>query len=386
MEKIKFIHFSDVHLDSPFSYLGLMNNKAKLRRSELKDVVRDIFYMAKKNEVDFVMITGDLFENKYVNKSTIIFLNEIFQKASPVKIFITPGNHDPFVNDSYYKSFNWSDNVYIFSKSFTKYSFDNKKVNIYGVGFEKFYEDNLIEIIKNDSIGINEDYINIMGLHGTIDIDLGKNSYNFMKESDLDELKMDYIGLGHFHKKFEKRGKKENIFNPGCPEPLKFNDSQECGVYLIDLEKDGENVTNLKTEFIKTNKRFFKRINVIINENYTDDTIIENIFKQLEETKNSIIGIYSFVLKGRKNKDHVIDMNYLNERLEDKYFYYKLADLTEEAYDLDKIKNEKGIYGIFVRKALEKIKNAKNDKEREVAKKSLQYGIEILEKGKLEFL
>jgi len=35
---------------------------------------------------------------------------------------------------------------------------------------------------------------------------------------------MDYIALGHFHNTLRGVGKSENIYNPGSPEPLGFDE------------------------------------------------------------------------------------------------------------------------------------------------------------------
>ena len=78
-----------------------------------------------------------LYEHNYIRKSTIEYINDLFKQISQTKIFITPGNHDPYISNSMYKNFKWNNNVKIFTSKIEKV--EDKEVNIYGVGFEDFY-------------------------------------------------------------------------------------------------------------------------------------------------------------------------------------------------------------------------------------------------------
>ena len=90
----------------------------------------------------------DLYENEYVRKSTIEYINNCFKQIPNTKIYITPGNHDPYISNSYYNKYEWNENVHIFT------SLDRKVgelVDIYGYGFTNFYSKK-IDIPKGISI------------------------------------------------------------------------------------------------------------------------------------------------------------------------------------------------------------------------------------------
>ncbi len=112
---MKFIHMADLHFDTPL--VSLKNNREliKKRRTEQRQVFRDVIALAKKENVDFLFISGDLFEQKFVEKGTIEFIISSFQLIPDTKIFISPGNHDPFIKNSPYNLYEWPENVTIFN-------------------------------------------------------------------------------------------------------------------------------------------------------------------------------------------------------------------------------------------------------------------------------
>jgi len=113
---MKFIHMADMHLDSPFASLANKEQFAKERRLEQRQVMKQIVEYIQENNIPYFFIAGDLYEQEYIRKTTIDYINNLFKEIPNAKIFITPGNHDPYINNSFYKTFNWADNVHIFSK------------------------------------------------------------------------------------------------------------------------------------------------------------------------------------------------------------------------------------------------------------------------------
>ena len=111
---MKFIHIADVHFDMPMISLKGNREYIKKRRIEQKKAFRDVIQLAKKEKVDALFIAGDLFEQNFVERGTVEYIISNFQLIPNVNIFITPGNHDPYINNSYYKQYVWNSNVKIF--------------------------------------------------------------------------------------------------------------------------------------------------------------------------------------------------------------------------------------------------------------------------------
>ena len=111
---MKFVHIADMHFDSPFVNLSDKNILGDLRRLQQRKVFKKVIEYCKENEVEYLFISGDLYEHKYVKLSTIEYINQLFKEIPRVQVIIAPGNHDPYIKNSYYNKFNWNENVKIF--------------------------------------------------------------------------------------------------------------------------------------------------------------------------------------------------------------------------------------------------------------------------------
>ena len=65
---MKFIHIADLHLDTPL--VSLRNNRdlIKKRRTEQRQVFSDVINKIKAENIEYLFISGDLFEQKFVEK------------------------------------------------------------------------------------------------------------------------------------------------------------------------------------------------------------------------------------------------------------------------------------------------------------------------------
>ncbi|TYQ14818.1 UNVERIFIED_CONTAM: DNA repair exonuclease SbcCD nuclease subunit [Acetivibrio alkalicellulosi] len=380
MKAIKFLHFSDVHLDVPFTSMKTGKSKISERRRDIIEVFDSIINLAKKECVDTIFISGDLYEHSYVKKSTIEYINKNFSEIAEIKIFIIPGNHDPYVNNSYYKNYDWAKNVFILSEEKPFYLDKNIGLCVYGIGFENFFKE---KNSVNDIKCIDKRLINVLLIHGTVDINIKGNVYNPVKSQELAQLGMDYIALGHFHKRIEDVGGKGVIYNAGSPEPLGFDEEGEHGVFIGSINKLCEDEKNLTVNFICLNKRQYKSISIKFDKVTNIDTIIDKIHEEtkgLEGEKN----LLHVTLKGYTDRGFKINVSELKEILESKFFYIKIKNDTIPFYDFDEIMEDAGIKGLFVKKMMFKIEYAKSEREKELLLKSLCYGLEALEGGHIE--
>ena len=156
---MKFIHIADMHFDKPFTILE-KNGLSEKRRLEQRNVFSKMIDYIKQNNIDYLFIAGDLYEHEYVRKSTIEYINECFKKIPNTIIYIAPGNHDPYINNSYYNKYTWNENVKIFT-SLEKVEQEN--INIYGYGFTDF-SSKAIELPQNLDIT----KINVLLMHANL--------------------------------------------------------------------------------------------------------------------------------------------------------------------------------------------------------------------------
>jgi len=366
-------------MDMPFTSVGMQDNKSSVRREDIKETFKSIISLVKSENTDLLLICGDLYEHEYVRKSTITYINQMFGEIPDVHVVMIPGNHDPFLANSYYKNFEWNSNVTILTQDNPCLVIDELDVCIYGIGFSSFYSEGTLLNTLNIE---NRKSFNILLAHGTVDISVGEAVYNPMDSRQLELLGMDYIALGHFHNPYDRLSSK-GIYNPGSPEPLGFDETGEHGVYkgILTMEDNGQK--NLDVHFISTAKRFYENIEVNIGGCSTDSEVCEIISAALRN-KDKERGIFSITLTGYVNKDFRVNCRLIQSMLSNEYFYIKIKDATLPDYDFDTLKYEQGLKGNFIRKVLTKIEETNNEKEKALLWKALYYGLEALDKGKIE--
>jgi len=334
---VKFIHIADMHFDAPFKTLTDRADLGSLRRLEQKNVFKKIINYIIENKIEFLFIAGDLYEQEYVSTATIEYINNLFKQIPDTQIFITPGNHDPLIKNSYYSEYNWASNVHIFKSNIEKVETTN--CNIYGYGFEDFYSKKM----QLKDIGeIDQAKLNILIAHA--DLNATENSseaYNPITISELKELNMDYIALGHIH----KRNILNNIAYPGSTMSLGFDELDEHGMLEVDIEKGQEP----KIKFIKLDNREFKEIEIDI----TGLNGIEEIAEKIEnlETQEDL---YKIILKGTRNFN--IEENKIKKLILNKNII-KIKNKTKQNYNLQEIAKQKNLKGYFTKEVLQRLEN-----------------------------
>lgn len=346
---MKFVHIADVHLDIPFKTISDRADLGTKRRLEQRQALKDVIQFIKENNIEYLFISGDLYENEYIRESSIEYLNNLFKEIPNTKIYIAPGNHDPNIKNSYYNTFSWASNVKIFTNRVEKV--ENSDANIYGYGFNDFEMlENKLEEIEN----LDKNKINILITHG----DLSESIYNPVKKADLIEKDFDYIALGHIH----KRDDRTNIVYPGSLISLGFDELGEHGMIV------GEIINKeLNKKFIKIDKRELIEKDLDITNIFSEEELIEKI-NEINIGNN----LYKINLIGERNFAVNIDLKLINENI------IKIKNKTKLKKDIKE--NNYTLKGIFVKKLNEKLKNNEiNETEYE---NILEIGIQVLEKNK----
>jgi len=374
LREIKFLHFSDLHLDMPFRDIGIGFGTSSSRRQDLKEILHKITFIAAQERVDVILISGDLFEQNYVEKSTINFVDAMFAQIPEIRIFIIPGNHDPYISTGYYKNYGWSSNVCILSNERPFTVVNDLDLCIYGIGFNTYYQDHCpLEILPP----LRKDIRNILLIHGTMDMNaaIDNGRYNPVTSENLAGLGMNYIALGHFHNRIDNY-KGLNIYNPGSPEPLGFDEPGEHGVYIGKLDHIGK----VSIEFRPICKRNYKVIDI----DAEGCTTIEQLCSQIADTTaqhdpgNNLLTVK---LRGYIDRDLKIDREQIYNYLGSKFYSLKLINETMPDYDIVSLAKQPGITGCFTEKICELIRQTQDTDEKSLLRKALYYGLEALGKG-----
>ena len=360
---MKFLHMADMHFDTPFTVLNNRNKLGEKRRLEQREAFRKIIEYIKNNQIEYFFISGDLYDNEYIRKTTIEYINNCFKEIPNTKIFISPGNHDPYINNSMYKTFNWNNNVYIFNEKLN--IIENKDCDIYGFGFNDFhYRNNILDEIEIK----NKEKINILITHGTLN---GGTSfdmeYNPLNKTKLKELKFDYVALGHIHKSDYDSEEEQRIVYPGSTISMGFDELGKHGVIVGEIEKE-----NIKLNFIPMDEKEFKEMELNISDIFSEEELIEKINNL--NLENNIF--YKLILIGDKNFEiniYNLFKYILNENI------IKIKNKTKLKLNLEELAKENNLKGLFVKEILEELNQ--NNYDKKILENALEIGLEIIEKN-----
>ncbi|MBI5208257.1 MAG: DNA repair exonuclease [Candidatus Firestonebacteria bacterium] len=369
MDNIKILHTADWHFDSKFS--GILSPVIRRERQlEQRKTFKYTINLAIQENVDLFLIAGDLFEQ---NSFTIETINFIISALKELKcpILITPGNHDPYINESPYKLFDWGPNVFIYSEnSFIPFKYKNTE--IYGIA-NTIYKDETY-CLRDLNIPPENDLKRIVMFHGTY-IDfipfISNNDVCFpFSQEDIKKLHVQYIALGHFH---EQRGL--NIpdipaYYSGTPEGINSKERGDRFAILAEIS-----LSNCKVERNKVNQRSFEELCVDITGIDNQDSLYEKLRYEILKSQQADNLLY-IILFGTLS--FTMNLKEIESLLGKEFYYIRLKNDTISAFNIEELKRANTLVGDFVRKIDEKIKETNNEEEKIILNKAILYGLKAL--------
>ncbi len=337
---MRILHCADLHLNRAFA--GMTDSvKVAEAKAEQMDIFYEIISLAK--DVDVLLIAGDFFDSHYFDLSYLMLIREKFASIPHVKVFIAPGNHDPYTPDSPYALFDFGENVHIFRGETEKV--DCGQFAVYGnCG------------LPVGKIEVNHEQINLLCIHG----DLGGNSdYNPLTREEL--APFTYCALGHVH---SFSGLEGNYAYSGVPLGGGFDETGQKGVIM------GE-IGNLS--FVPLKGRQYHCLTVSLKNQNGYEGIEEAIF---EACPNPGKDCWSIHLTGSIDPDFPFLTEVLKERIEKRFYYLKLRSECVPYLSYEDMADEYTLRGLFVREMLERLKETPDN---EVLKKALEMGVALLD-------
>ena len=357
---MKFVHIADMHFDIPFSSLNAVEDLGEKRRIEQRNALRKVIEYIKENNVGYLFISGDLYEHDYVKESTIEYISKQFLKIPNCKVFITPGNHDPYIKNSYYDTYNFGDNVHIFKKSSIE-KYEDENINVYGMAFTEFFMEE--SPLENFVLPFSNKP-NILVAHCDLNGAKDKEgfSYNPILESKLNSLGFDYGALGHIHK--NNLGNKNKIYYPGSTIALGFDELGEHGMIVGEIIKEKINI-----DFIRLDERKFEEIQLKVNDFLSKEDLIDRILNLNLDDMN----LYKLILIGNRNFE--INTREIL-RVVARENVLKIKDCTKINYNLEEMSKLKNLKGIFIKAVLEMYKKGLCTEEE--YQKAIEIGLEAM--------
>lgn len=198
---LKFIHCADLHLDSPFS--GLAETSPALGsflRAASFSAFRNAVDCALRNEADFVLISGDVYDGEDRSVRAQLFFLEQLKRLSDAGIssFTVHGNHDPL--SGWELDRDLPPLAYRFGSSEVEsvpLTVKGERVGtVHGCSYPVR---DVRENLARGFAGRRTEGVNIALLHSNVGGRKGHENYAPCSLDDLRAAGMDYWALGHVH-------------------------------------------------------------------------------------------------------------------------------------------------------------------------------------------
>lgn len=259
---MKFLHLGDLHLGKTLGDFDLIDDQ--------KYILDQILYIAEKEEIDGVLIAGDVYDKSVPSEAATRLLDYFLIRLAEkeVKVFMVSGNHDSDDRLNYGSALFAANQIFIsavFDGKLHKQSFTdgNAEISIYMLPFVKAsqvrhyfpkekienYDDAVRAVIKNTPI--NKESKNILVAHQFVagkgedpamagSESIGTQSVGMVEKIGYDCFDVfDYVALGHIHS--PQRVGREEIRYAGSP--LKYslseaNNEKSVPLILVSAEEE----------------------------------------------------------------------------------------------------------------------------------------------------
>ena len=320
---MKFIHCSDIHLDSKMER-NLTAAQARERNAEVCATFARMASFASGQGVTAVLIAGDLFDTQRATAQTVGFVLDTVRNNPGVDFLYLRGNHD----ESSFDGWDLPANFKTFGEHGTYHQYGN--VVIAGMELEPEY----------DALKLPEETVNIVTLHGQISTQPGEE---LVALPLLKRKQIDYLALGHIHAhqtgKLDDRG----IWcYCGCLEGRGFDELRTKGFVMVDVEGQ-----TLHHQFVPFARRTLEEVTVDI----TDLVTVSQILAAAERACADIPveNLVKITLTGGYTLETQKDLLFLKKTLEGRFWFLKVKDESRLKIEKESYEHDLSLKGEFIR-------------------------------------
>ena len=357
---MKFIHMADVHLGAePESGTSL----GPIRKREIWDAFRDVIEVCEKEQVDLLLIPGDLFHGQPLLRD-VKEVDFLFRKLTHTKVVMIAGNHDCLMPDSHYYDIPFPDHVtFLMDHWADSVYFPELNTEIFGLS----YEVKQIAEPRYDAIQVqNPDRINILIAHGNIN---GGDKSIPIHRAAIETAGFDYAALGHIHTRIDIS---HRIAYSGGFEPLERKETGKKGYIRGEITKQKGMESMLYWEFVPHAKREYIPLEVEVTTETTELSLCEKIC--LEIRNRGMQHMYMVTLVGTRSREMVWKESVLLEAVQNRGgLVVEFQDASVPDFPIERLKEEQkgNLIGQFI-EAMEQ------QEDRELASQALQYGLQAM--------
>lgn len=348
---MKFIHTADIHLgmkpdsDKPWG---------RSRAQAIRDTFSEIIQQAKKRNVDFLFIAGDLFHRQPLLRD-LKETNYLFSTIPEVQVVIIAGNHDHIGAASALTSFEWCSNVtFLTDETMRSVYFQPFNTEVHGFSYHtrEINEPRLERLHAPET-----ERIHILLAHG------GDANHVPIDKRFLSASGFSYIALGHIHK--PEIAPDHSYAWCGSPEPLDKTETGQHGILYGEINDESRKLTKL--EFLPMAQAQYIPMAVHVSPATTNGELTDRIRAEIERRGKQ--HIYRFRIRGMRDPDIIFDLETLPQDMQ----VMEIIDESEPQYDFSQLfaDHPSDMIGFYIR-ALQK------EEMNPIEKKALYYGIDAL--------
>ncbi len=349
--RLRFLHCSDIHLDSPFT--GLSAEKSEERRRMLRNSFMQLMQYVRESNIDVVLMSGDVFDTRYATNTTAEVLIREFNNCPDTDFIISPGKHDFYNDNPIYKSGRLPKNCFVFnSDSLSRFDFQDNNVTVYGWAFMngEMHTNPIIDRHVDDNSRVNI-LCAYADLNGSTDSDSCPIS-----SQDLKRFGADFYALGSRHEagRFMSIGASKYAYC-GSLECTGFDEPGLGGANIITIDySDGEiTIDNKSVSFGHVR---FKTESVDITGVNTSNEIINRISRMISDKKYDHETALRVELVGSVDPRFVVPKNIESDAFG--LYFFQLVDKTLPIYGTERFKRDMSVAGEIYRKFLPDIKSS----------------------------
>lgn len=353
---IRILHAADLHLDSPFA--ALAPEQAAQRREEQRQMVRRLTQECERLNCQILLLAGDLFDSEHVYRQTADLLRQELGRVR-ARVFIAPGNHDPYSPSSVYATLDWPENVHIFrSRTVETVFLEELGVNVCGAAFLEARQTGLLDDFRAPQNGAPS----VMVLHGTLGE--ANSPYNPVSEEQIARSGLSYLALGHVHRAGERRIGRTTVGNPGCAMGRGFDETGPKGAYFVKLEGKNCSITP-----VPLGGRVYQTLSVSVGDD--PKAAIEAALGTEPERD-----IYRITLTGTCLRP---DLEKLQAALASRFYSLELIDETVPPSALWQCAEDDSLKGEYLRKLKALYDETTDPAERRLAANAARLGLDLME-------
>ena len=281
----RFVHTADIHLDSPLRSLALRDPAlAELIGGATRLAFERTIDLCLNEEVDALMIAGDLYDGDQTSMKTALFLAAQLRllDESGIRAFVVRGNHD--AESRITRELLLPEGVKIFGGRGEAVELERPRgeipVVVHGISFAKPHApESLVPKFKARIDGA----LNIGLLHTSLGGSAQHDDYAPCSVAELVDTGFDYWCLGHIHKR-EVHSREPFIVMPGMPQGRDINEAGPKSVTLVTVENDG----SVETESYPTSIAQFERVEVDLTGIQDWRGMVERVGASLKQARDSV--------------------------------------------------------------------------------------------------